>query len=236
MANVTKPSVWSLTLVGGEMMGNPDAQAIHDADGAFARLLQGRLDEAEAGIGAAKARMAFSPYILDPWLAWIAAAAGRPEEGRKLLAELGCPSLDWIPHTYGRLFCFASAAAAAALLGDADTAAEVYPQLLPFAEQWVSGQVSAPGPVAFFLGQAAATLGRLEEAGAHYAHAVDLAVGTGARGQLVRTHLGWAEVLLARGDAGAAQDQLDAAVTLAHELDAPNLVSESSLRPNERSL
>ncbi|MGQ0466317.1 MAG: hypothetical protein ACT4QG_13445 [Sporichthyaceae bacterium] len=212
----------------GEMMGNHDAQAVHVADGGMALLLQGRLDEAGTGMRAGFHRLAFPKAVVNVFLGWVEAEAGRQAEARALLAELGCPSLDWIPYSYVTSFELAACAEVANLVGDRELAAAIYPRLLPLADQFVAGQVSSIGPAAYYLGRAAAATGRLEEAAAHFAHAADLQERTGARGQLVRTYLGWAEVLLARGDAAAARAQRSAAQRLAVELDAPHLAARAA--------
>jgi len=222
----TRYAAQALTL--DEALGNPDALAIHHFDGAIARLLLGRIDEAEAGIRAAQARVPIPTHIANPILAWTLAEAGRPEQARALLAELGCPSLAAIPHAYIRLFWLAVLAAVAGALGDRDLAAAVYPELEPYADQFVSGVLSAPGPAAHYLGVAAAVLDRLEEADAHFAHAADLAERTGARGLLIRTRLEWGRLRRARGDHTGARDLLAAAEALARELDAPDLAARAA--------
>ncbi|MGQ0464328.1 MAG: BTAD domain-containing putative transcriptional regulator [Sporichthyaceae bacterium] len=206
----------------GAMLGNRDARIIAQGDGAKLHLMLGRLDEATAGL-AAFAEWRLPVWLTHPFLAWVHAESGRPEQARDLLAELGCPSPAGLPVAYPRLALLAALAAPCTALADRDLAAALYPELLPYREHVAIAQITALGPVAHFLGGLAAVLGRLDEAHDHFAFAVALAQRTGARGMSIRTHLQWAEVLAARGEHAAARESLTAALMLAEELDAPSL-------------
>ena len=126
-----------------------------------------------------------------------------------------------------RLGVLSAVAGACAALNDRDLAAALYPEL-PCRDQFVLAQVSAIGPVAHYLGGLATVLGLLEEADAHFAHAEDLALRTGARGMLARTRLSWANVRRARGDHAGAMGLLSAAQELALALDAPDLAARAA--------
>jgi DNA-binding SARP family transcriptional activator len=212
----------------GEALGNPDAPGILHGDGATARLLLGHFDEAAEGLDAARAALRLPTAFSHSWGAWIYAEAGRQAEARALLAELGCPSLEQVPHNYARLAVLTFLAGAAGALEDRDLAARLYPELLLHADQFVLAQVSALGPVAHYLGALAAVLGWVQEADAHLRHAAELAERTRARGLLVRTRLEWARVSLTRGDSRGAAALAGAAQELATELDAPELARQAA--------
>jgi hypothetical protein len=207
----------------GEALGNPDAHAIRHVDGAVAQLLLGHLDEATEGLTLGLANLAIARFVTDPFRAWIAAEAGHLDEAVRLLADLGCPSLDWLPVNYCRLLLLAVLSETCATVGDRGLAAVLYPALLPFADRVAFAQISALGPVTHCLGGLAAVLGADDDADRHFGAAIEFAEGTGARGLLIRTHLGWARALAARGNLTKAHEQATAALKLAGELDAPGL-------------
>ena len=114
------------------------------------------------------------------------------------------------------------AAALCAWLGDRETAAELYPRLEPYAECFAVAVECIPvGPVARFCGLLATTLGRWDEAEAHFERALDASERAASPSFGARTRVGWAEMLIARGDRGDAvrsRGHLEKAVGVAHEL------------------
>ncbi|MGQ0466310.1 MAG: BTAD domain-containing putative transcriptional regulator [Sporichthyaceae bacterium] len=175
----------------------PLAHINRHGDGGLVRLIQGHLAEAIEGIE--KAADAF-PSDFRTWLlAWPLAEAGRREEAAALIASAGGAALSWLPGSYVRLYALAWLAPAAAILDDRELAERIYSELEPYESRIVLGQMSAPGPVAHYLGVLAASLRRDEQADAHFARAVEIAERTGARVVLVRTRLEWARLLLRRG-------------------------------------
>ena len=94
----------------------------------------------------------------------------------------------------------------------------------PYRGQMIVAQANGIGPVGYFLGLLAVVLGRLDEADEHFAFAAELQERTGARGLLVQTRLGWARLLLQRGEPGdgeRARRLAAAAAELAEDLDIP---------------
>lgn len=213
----------------GEALGNPDAGAIHQADGAIMRLLSGRVVEALEGMAAAADVM--PPCLLNPFRAWAQAEAGRLSEAAALVAAIGGAALRDIPRNYVRLGVLTALAGACGPLGDQELARTLRHELLPCRNQWALAQVSALGPVAHYLGVLAAVLGDTDEADGHFACAAELAERTRARGVLVRTRLEWARCLLERGGPGDGErgrDLATAARELAHEIDSPQLAERAS--------
>ena len=82
--------------------------------------------------------------------------------------------------------------------GDAAAAAVLYGVLLPFADQLSWTAACTNGAVARQLGLAATTLGRFEEADAHFASAHEIHERFDAPVWLVRTDVEWAAMLARR--------------------------------------
>jgi tetratricopeptide (TPR) repeat protein len=89
----------------------------------------------------------------------------------------------------------------AASLGDHGRAAQVYDRFLPFTGQMVAtGAVAhCPGAVDRYLGQLAATTGRLKTAEAHYEQALRMEEGMRSPPLLARTRYWYARMLLKQG-------------------------------------
>jgi hypothetical protein len=87
------------------------------------------------------------------------------------------------------------------------------------------------GSVARYLGRLAATLGRLDEADAHFAVAAAAHTRIGAPAWLVHTQLDWADLLLTRqgpGDVQMAVKLLDQALATARKLDLSTVQQRAS--------
>jgi hypothetical protein len=91
-----------------------------------------------------------------------------------------------------------------AYLEDAEAAAELYPRLLPVAEQVGSIVIflNCYGSLHFPAGLLASCLRRWEEAERHFEGAVAMNERLEARPWVVRTRRGWAAMLLDRNDPG----------------------------------
>jgi hypothetical protein len=126
-------------------------------------------------------------------LAVSAAYAGERETAESALYRLR--GRDWadLPRSSTWLLTMCGVTEAAYLLGDADTAARVYPLLLPFAElpAMASLAIACFGSVHHMLGTAALTTGDHERATTHLREAVDrnLALGHGPAARLSRERL-----------------------------------------------
>lgn len=114
-----------------------------------------------------------------------------------------------------------------ATLGGVEWAGILYPQLAPYAGLFPTAALGTPAlVVAHSLGLLATTLGRFDEAEAHFAAAEVVHQSIGAPTWLARTRLEWARMLLARrqpGDAERARDSLGQALATARQLGLGNV-------------
>ncbi len=118
--------------------------------------------------------------------------------------DLGKDDFAGIPRDWLWIGAMGLLAEVCAGLSDCDNAATVYRLLLPYAERVivVAHGVLSMGPAARGLGLLAATLGRIDDAERHFRTAIDINTRCGALPWLVRTQLGYADLLLARGARG----------------------------------
>ena len=122
-----------------------------------------------------------------------------------------------------------------AFLGDRERAALLYESLAPYAERCV---VDAPvaacsGSVERYLGQLAATLGRLDDAAAHFEAAIAVNDGIRAWPLVAHTRHDFASMLLARrqpGDREQALELLGQVLATAEELGNEELLARGAGR------
>jgi len=207
----------------GIAAGQPDARLIHDSFLVGVRVHQGRLGELVDRITAYADAL---PYVR----AWRAAEAiahlqaGDTEACRtsltRLHAERGIAQRDftWTSGT-------AWAAQACGHMGDRTIAADLYDELLPFADEISFQNVFVDGSIRRFLGILAATLGRLDEADDHFTAAALANEALRAPALIAATHLDHARCLERRGspdDRARARALVETAsrVADAHGLDA----------------
>jgi hypothetical protein len=109
-----------------------------------------------------------------------------------------------------------------ATLGDGDHAEVLYRLLSPYATYAVvAGEWASFGAGSRFLGQLAATMGRWQEAEAHFEQAVGMNARMGAKPWLAHTQFQYARMLIERamaGDVGRARILLAEAETIARQL------------------
>ena len=207
----------------GEAAGQPDAASLSDI--CLLRILQGRPEEAAALIRRLVEQFAGSP-VYHAALAWACADAGRGEESRVIVTRLRRPTFEALPRDYLGLVTLVFLSRACARLGETSSAQELYDLLRPHQSAVAIGQSVWLGPVAYDLGLLAATLGRYDEADAHFAEAVEIHDRLGVRGMLAHTCLEWARALLTRrhpGDGERAQDLLTRAEVTAREVALDNI-------------
>ncbi|MGH3962560.1 MAG: ATP-binding protein [Pseudonocardiaceae bacterium] len=208
-------------LEAGVNAGYPDARLFFGAQLLAIRILQGRLGELEAPIAEFVAQ---HPVV---W-GWQAALAlchcdlNRWDEARVVLQKLTADDFASRPYNVNWLSGMALSAEVCAELGDVHGAAVLSRLLSPYADQFVtSGPVSCYGSVARYLGRLAATMGCLDEAGAHFAAAAAAHARIGASAWLALTQLDWANLLLTRqghGDVQMATELLGQALHTARQL------------------
>src|SRR5262249_5199208 len=116
--------------------------------------------------------------------------------------------------------CFLAETCAA--LREAPRADWLYRTLRPFGGQWVMWtDAICLGPIAYFLGLLARTMGRFDEGSRHFEDALASSERAGARPYVARTQLEYAVLLLERaapGDAERARTLLAEARTIAGAL------------------
>ena len=128
---------------------------------------------------------------------------------------------------------FAYVAETVVALGQVDLAERVYQLYLPYSGLAAVSGLGAhcPGAVDRYLGQLAATLGRWDEAEAHYIAAIELETGLRSPPLLARTRYWYGRMLLQRGrpgDAERARSLLKSAVETAEGLGMARLAAQAS--------
>jgi DNA-binding CsgD family transcriptional regulator len=118
---------------------------------------------------------------------------------------------------------------ACVLLGDAATAALVYPELEPLGggNVMIGHLVSCYGAADRYLGMLAATLGERERAIAHFERALELNRAMGARTWLAHTAYQYGRLLAgrSRGERGRAEELLAESASLASAIGMPTLLA-----------
>ena len=134
-------------------------------------------------------------------LAMQLAVAGRPDEARDALADLGPEGLGAIDRDMNFFAAAGQFAVAVGILGDAPAAAKAYEVILPYAGRTFAIARAAVcwGPADAFLGRLAATARLWDAAEAHFAAALAACERSGARASAAHTLWWYAEMLRARG-------------------------------------
>ena len=162
------------------------------------RREQGRLDEIEETI-----RRSVQEYPARPVfrcaLVLLLCDLGREDEASTALEHLAVGAFTDIPVNNEWLFCMSFLADASERLGSADHAGTLYDLLRPHAGRNASNadEISL-GDVSRSLGNAAAVLGRWEDAVRHFEAALDANARMDARPWLARTRHDYARMLRAR--------------------------------------
>ncbi|MGQ0833079.1 MAG: hypothetical protein ACT4OV_15535 [Microthrixaceae bacterium] len=163
-------------------------------------------------------------------LALVQAGLGHLETAKQTLAPVAGDRVSDIPSGQVLGVTLATLAEAAATLGDLDTCAAVSARLVDFPDRLIAvGGYMHMGPVDRYLGILAAALGRFDDAERHFEVAVDIETRLGARPWLVRTHLWFARMLVARagpGDGDRATSMLDGALAEAEHLGMVSAAAE----------
>jgi tetratricopeptide (TPR) repeat protein len=158
------------------------------------------------------------PATLAP-VAWAECEAGRLDEAGKVVDRVASALPGAVREDYIWILVAAFLAEACAALDDVSRAALLYEGSRPYAPYWVQwGGVVSLGPAAHVLGVLARTLGRSDEAAAHFEHAIAETRRVGARPFLARSLYEYAMLLQRRdnpGDAARAADLLAEARAIA---------------------
>jgi class 3 adenylate cyclase/tetratricopeptide (TPR) repeat protein len=209
------------SLVLGQAADQPDAIMMFASQLFCLRFLQGRVAELEemmvqsvvAGIGP-------GGPAADCLLAVLYSELGRMSEARAAFDQSARDDFARFPSGYLYLGMLAFSAETCARLGDARRAAVLFGLLEPRREPFVVLGPTCFGATSRYLGLAATTSGRFDEADAAFAAASDLHERAGARPWLARTQVDWARMRLARDGSGApaARSLLERALATTREL------------------
>jgi tetratricopeptide (TPR) repeat protein len=201
--------------------GYPDARVFFAIQLITIRIVQDRLGELDALV----TKIVTQHHGLWTWqaaLALIHCQRGHLDEARLVFQKLAADDFTNYPYDILWLTGMALSAEVCAELDDAPRAAVLAHLLAPYADQFVTaGPVGCFGSVARYLGRLAATVGRLDEADAHFAAAAAAHTRIGAPAWLARTQLDWAALLLTRqhhGDIQTAARLLGQAQATARQL------------------
>lgn len=212
-------------LAHGEATGQPDAPVLFTAQQFDVRFEQGRLGEVEERLREVVQRVPL--YSLGrARLALLHCELDRPDQARAVLEAPATGDLDRLPRDWAWLAVVSLWAAVCTYLGDAPRAAVLYDLLRPYAKRLATSAVRPNPSVSHYLGMLATTLGRFEDAEAHFATAAATHEAIGAPAWLARTRLEWARLLLARrqaGDVDRARLLLGQALDTARELGLANV-------------
>jgi tetratricopeptide (TPR) repeat protein len=150
--------------------------------------------------------------------AMLLALAGRLEDARRALDELGPSGFRSIDKNMNFYAGAGEFTVAVGLIGDTRAAAEAYEVLHPYAGRMFTIARAAVcwGPADSFLGRLAATAERWAEAEAHFEAALAACERIGARALATRTRAWYAEMLRDRDEPGD-RERADALERAAHE-------------------
>jgi tetratricopeptide (TPR) repeat protein len=207
------------------------ADALQAHPGRMAQLHrdQGRFDDALAAGREFAAQMQGHPLGLAR-LAQLHAESVDEDAARCILQELAADDFSAVPRDVAWPAILSWLAEVCARLRDPNHAPDLYEQLLPHRGHLVTiGGPVCLGAADRFLGMLAATLGRLDDADAHYRTALELEDRMKARPLAARTRYWHARTLLARnapGDRVHATELINAALATAEELGMAAVVAE----------
>ncbi|HVY10797.1 MAG TPA: AAA family ATPase [Mycobacteriales bacterium] len=176
----------------GTDSGQPDAASVNLAQTVFIRWHQGRLGEI---LPILEQLSATNPHP--------ALAAGRAvgyvetadlDAARKVIADTRQGSFGFGP-TYYLLSMTPHWSVAAAAVGDLDVAAQLYDQLSPWEDRVGFTGLAMTGGAAHYLGVLAHSLGRPEQASAHFARSLSIHERLRAPFFIASTQLEWGRLL-----------------------------------------
>jgi tetratricopeptide (TPR) repeat protein len=156
-------------------------------------------------------------------LAWQYAELGRAAEARSLVDRIAADDFAGLAWDANWLSMLGELSEATARLGDREHAGPLYERLLPYADRRiVAGRAVYDQCSAHYaLGLFATTLGRLDDAAAHFEAALASDLALGAHPALMHTRARYAEVLAARGEPERAAEMASAAAADARALGLP---------------
>jgi DNA-binding winged helix-turn-helix (wHTH) protein/tetratricopeptide (TPR) repeat protein len=161
------------------------------------------------------------------------AETGRLDEARRLLAQLARDRFAAIPRAHGYLYHLTDLSVVASMLHDVHVARELYGLLSPYAAlNAVSTFRFSRGSVAHFLGVLAHALGDMDEADAHFSHALELNTRMRLPTAAAWTRVAHARLLLERSE-GSCAVALGDALDVASRAGMLGLLSQARRLPQE---
>lgn len=187
----------------GQDAGQDDAVLWFTFQLGIVRMQQDRVSEvvglAESGYLPASSTGSI-PMLSQAALAVMYSELDREADARRVYDPLMAGDLRALPLDFGWLGVVALCAQVCFFLGDEPNAATLHRLLEPYREQFVDVGPGWLGSTARYLALTAATLGRTEEAVAHFSYAADAHTRIQSPIWRARVHLDWATTLLASGD------------------------------------
>ena len=199
----------------GTLAGQPDALQIFGEQRALLRMMQGRGDEQLIQLSRQAADIHPRMAVWAASTAQYEAHFGDQDAARALLRENARNGFERVGWDTLRLVAFSFYADAAARVRELEAAALIHEQMSQFRDHFIWSGAQGYGHVRLWLGVAAATLGRDDEADEHFAFACRFHDDNGLRLWSARSHLGWAEALAARDERAPAQEHAQRALELA---------------------
>ncbi|HVF79419.1 MAG TPA: AAA family ATPase [Solirubrobacteraceae bacterium] len=150
----------------------------------------------DSGVAARPSRSV--PLLLEAMQVATACETGRSQHVRERFDALMKDELRDLPYDWMALVIPCLASVACVRLRDLPRAQTLYAMLEPYAEQFVDSGPSWFGATNHHLANLATTLGRYEEADAHFIDATHAYTTLGAEAWLIRARREWARMLIAR--------------------------------------
>lgn len=167
-------------------------------------------------------------------LAFALTEDGHDEEARQELERLTADGLVNVPRDFTWVANLALLSLAAVALDDRRASEMLYELLLPYRAYCVRLTrigIGGLGPVAYFLGVLAATMGRWNDAAEHLARAIETNLRIGAPAFLANSRRQYARVLRAQGETERAKEEAERADSAAATLGFALMLRRFETRP-----
>jgi hypothetical protein len=154
----------------------------------------------------------------------------RGSDGREVLARAAAKRFDHLPCDSARMCGLAMYSDTAAQTSSGEAAAMLYSLLEPYAEQFIWNGGAGYGHTRMSLALLDATLGRHQQADAHFAFACDFHRQHSLPVWEARSELGWAEARADRGETDRAREHA------AHALDVSRAHGYGAFEPRAAAI
>jgi class 3 adenylate cyclase len=193
---------------------------------------RGRLADHEDWLREVSQRLPQFPVVKAVY-ALVLVETGRTEAAASVFDELAATGFNHPTNNVGWVMFVTECAWICSRLERNDCVPHLRAMLEPYPEQFAVGSFGAwaVGPVAFYLGVLARTVGDWDDADAYFSNAAATHERIGAPTWLARTRLEWARMLLTRaepGDAEMAADLLHQALETARALGLPPIERDAA--------